>query len=377
MYAAEWGQVRIAKAMNNAPAYAAQNREFFGGQRVPPPRRRTGSWSPTAVREMLYRRLYRGEIVWGQTTHIDRDGRAGVRTSRPASEWIVIPAPELKIIDDELWDAVHARLHAAKEHYLRDGRGKLWGKPDARREGNFLLTSMARCGVCGWKLSVLGGRRRVYGCSHAWRRGVCANHLKQPVELVDTAFLRALERDVLTPERFRYALACGVEHLRQEMAHDPNRRPALERERTALTVRIGRMVAAIGEGQGPAALVEEIATAEARVKEIEEDLGRLATLPALEALDLAQMEDAVAAQLSRFAELIRGNIPRARQALKKLLVDAVDFTPVTTLDGQQTYSFKGDLTYGAVLHEVIYMRGVPRGIRTPVLGLKGRRPRPD
>jgi hypothetical protein len=52
------------------------------------------------------------------------------------------------------------------------------------------------------------------------------------------------ERDVLTPERFRYALACGVEHLRQEIAYEPNRRPALERERTALTVRIARMVAA-------------------------------------------------------------------------------------------------------------------------------------
>jgi len=26
---------------------------------------------------------------------------------------------------------------------------------------------------------------------------------------------------------------------------------------------------------------------------------------------------------------------------------------------------------------LVYVRGVPRGIRTPVLGLKGRRPRPD
>jgi len=136
----------------------------------------------------------------------------------------------------------------------------------------------------------------------------------------------------------------------------------LERERDGLTRKIARLVAAIGEGNGSATLVQEIAKAEARVKEIEAGLARLATLPALEALDLAKMEAAIAAQLSRFAELIRGNIPRARQALRKLLVDPIDFTPVTTDDGEQTYAFKGELTYGAVLQEVIYMRGVPRGI---------------
>ncbi len=292
MYAAGWGLIRIAKAMNNTPAYSAQNREFFGGQRVPPPRRRTGSWSPTAIREMLYRRLYHGEIVWGQTTHTDRDGRAGLRIPLAQSEWLIIPAPDLKIIADDLWNAVQARLQAAQAHFLRDGRGKLWSKPDLRREGQYLLTGLARCGVCGWKLSVLGGHRRVYGCSHSLKRGVCENRLMQPVDMVDTAFLRALEREVLTPERFRFALECGVNHLRKEMTQQPNRRPALERERAALAAKIARMVAAIGDGNGPSALVQEIAKA-----------GGQAEASTVDALDSTSVEEHLRGVVSKAGRL--------------------------------------------------------------------------
>ena len=377
MYAAGWGMTRIAKAMNGVPAYAEQNREYFGGKRVPPPRNRTGSWAPAAIREILYRRLYHGEIVWGKSTHIDRDGRAGVAVRRDERDWLVRPAPELQIVDDDLWAAVQARLRVANENYLRDCRGKLWGKPDIRNEGRYLLTGLARCGVCGWNMAVLGGVRRVYGCSHSFKRGVCSNDLTQRVDLVDSAFLAALGKEVLVPERFRYALTCGIERIKEELEQAPDRRPTLERERATLVRKVERMVAAIGDGRGPAALVQEIAKAEARIKEIDQELGRLAAAPALERLDVSEFEEGIADQLSRFSDLLRGNVPRARQALKKLLADRVEFAPAVLENGDRTYAFKGELSYGAVLREAIYLRGVPSGIRTRVLGLKGRRPRPD
>lgn len=377
MYAAGWGMTRIAKTMNGVPAFAEPSREFFGGKRVSPPRNRTGSWSPPAIREILHRRLYHGEIVWGKTTHTDRNGRAGVVVRRDERDWQTQQAEELKIVDDTLWDAVQARLRASNEKFLRDSRGKLWGKPEMRLEGRYLLSGLARCGVCGWNLAVLGGVRRVYGCTHSFKRGVCANDLTQRVDLVDTAFLAAIEKDVLTPERFRYALACGMERVKEELAQAPDRRPTLERERAGLARKVERMVAAIGDGRGPAALVQEIERAERRLKEIDAELARLAAAPVLAHLDVSEFEEAIAAQLSRFGDLMRGNIPRARQALKKLLVDRVVFTPAVLENGDRTFAFKGDLTYGAVLREAIYPSGVPSGIRTRVVGLKGRCPRPD
>ncbi len=372
MYAAGWGMTKIAKAMNGVPAFAEQNREFFGGQRVPPPRKRTGSWSPTMVREMLIRPLYHGEVVWGQTTRIDKDGRAGLRIPRGKDGWVLVPAPELQIVPDDLWEAVQERLKTMRETYLRDVRGKLWAKPDLRRAGRYLLTDLAKCGCCGWNLAVIGNTPRMYGCAHHSKRGVCGNNLRQSVALVEAAFLGALERECLTPERFAYALRCGVERVQEQASRRADYGPTLERERASLLRKIQRMVEAIGDGQGPASLVQEISKAEARVKVIERELARLAAIPSLEALGSAHVEDAVAEQLSRFTDLLGGNGPRGRQALKKLLVDEVLFTPIDIGSSRQTYEFKGELSYGAIVRETIYLESVPSGIRWPLEGRDSR-----
>lgn len=65
-------------------------------------------------------------------------------------------------------------------------------------------------------------------------------------------------------------------------------------------------------------------------------------------LDLKGLEGEVAGRLARFSDLLKGNVPRARQALKKLLADRMEGTP-TEVDGQRVYRFTGELRYGAVL----------------------------
>src|SRR5262245_37629848 len=60
MCASGMGLTRMAKALN--------------AERVPPPRGDGKGWAPTAIREMLYRPLYRGEIVWNKSQKINRGG---------------------------------------------------------------------------------------------------------------------------------------------------------------------------------------------------------------------------------------------------------------------------------------------------------------
>ena len=188
----------------------------------------------------------------------------------------------------------------------------------------------------------MGGAPRYYGCREAHSRGTCDNRLTQRVAVVDAAFLACLEREVLTPERFRYAVACGVERVRERLAQEPDQARTLEQEKATLQRKIERMVAAIGDGKGPAALVQEIDRAEARVHEIEAELARLAAAPALTALDPGMIEEAVAAQLARFQDLIMSNVSIARQALKKLLLHPMAFTAVEEAgNGRMTYEFAG------------------------------------
>jgi hypothetical protein len=374
------GLIAIAKTMNGTPGYVAEGRKHFGGRIVPPPRHGTGSWSPAAVRSILYRPIYRGELVWGLTTKTDRGGRAGISV-KADREPLRVAAPALRIVDDALWAAAHRRLTATAEAYLRDARGRLLGKPDRpdlRGEGGYLLSSLAQCASCGENLVVVGGRERRYGCSGYIRRGVCTNDLRQPVTDVDASFLAALEREVMTPVHVRYTAERAVARLRERLAKDPECCPALERERKGLAQKIEHWAEAVGGDRALAAVYNpKIKAAQGRLEAIAAELARLEAAPAVADLDLRRLEAEVAGQVSRFTDLLKGNPSRARQALKKLLTDRVTFTP-TEAEGKRVYAFKGVLSYGAMLEYVTNGPRRPppprRALRAPVLSHRSDQP---
>jgi len=63
--------------------------------------------------------LYVGKVVWNRSRKVldPETGKRVIRV-RPQSEWVWRDVPELRIIPDDLWQAVQARLdgqrHAAK-----------------------------------------------------------------------------------------------------------------------------------------------------------------------------------------------------------------------------------------------------------------------
>jgi site-specific DNA recombinase len=113
-YAAGHGITRIAKALN--------------ADGIAPPRTRRLGWAPTAVREILYRDLYRGLIVWDKLQKVVKRGTK-TRRARPESEWTRVEAPALRIVDDALWDQVRERLDANQASYARVAGGKLRARP--------------------------------------------------------------------------------------------------------------------------------------------------------------------------------------------------------------------------------------------------------
>ena len=113
--AAGSGKVAIAKRLN--------------AEAAPAPRAQQGrphAWAPSSVRAVLYRELYRGEIVWNRTKKRDTWG-VKCQRPRPESEWLRVPAPALRIVDEALWDAAHARLAATRQTYLRTQGGRCGG----------------------------------------------------------------------------------------------------------------------------------------------------------------------------------------------------------------------------------------------------------
>jgi len=223
MCASDMGLTRIAKTLN--------------AEGVPPPRHANG-WAPSAIREMLYRSLYKGELVWGKHQKIMRGGTKKLRR-RPEAEWLHLEAPELQIVSAETWEAAHARLERARTTFARsprDGR-LLVGRPAVRDfDSPYLLSGIAKCASCGGSLVGITRdfkrtRKALYGCDRYHKRGptVCRNSLLIRQERLDQVVLQAIA-DALDERILARAVEKALERLRSGQDRLLDRRAAIERE---------------------------------------------------------------------------------------------------------------------------------------------------
>ena len=94
----------------------------LNAEKVSPPRPRAtaahATWAPTAVREMLRRDLYAGRVIWNRSRFIKVPGtNKRVARPRPRSEWQISERPDLRIVSDELWQAVQLRQARMQQLY--------------------------------------------------------------------------------------------------------------------------------------------------------------------------------------------------------------------------------------------------------------------
>jgi site-specific DNA recombinase len=363
------GLTRIAKALN--------------AEGVPPPRHARG-WAPTAIREILYRPLYRGEIVWNKLKKIIRGGTKK-RIRRPPAEWVHCAAPALRIIPADLWQAAHARLDQARHVFARAlARRQCLGQPpQLDLESPFLLSGMARCAVCGGAIiamSRLRGTQREhrYGCSYHHKRGttICANGVQIRQDLLDHAVLQSI-CELLDRRIVEAAVSKALARLRADYEGELGRRAAIERELSHLEAREQHLVEAIKQGEAMEPLVAALKAEEERKKALVAELDGLADRAKVPSLDSARLKRNLMARVADLQSLLTRHTPQARQMLRKLLMGRLTLTPYEEA-GSSWYRFEGQGTYGWLLagESLTTSNGVPSGIRTRVIGLKGRCPRP-
>ena len=102
---------------------------------------------------------------------------------RPEAEWLRVLVPELRIIDEALWPAAHAKIAAHRTLYRSATKGLRGGRPHVYVESKYLLPGLATCAYCGGGLTVRtdnhgskGARRRAffYACTSHYNRGPAA-----------------------------------------------------------------------------------------------------------------------------------------------------------------------------------------------------------
>src|SRR5207245_2889554 len=133
----------------------------LNADRIPGPGGRP--WGDTTVRGhalrgtgILHNELYIGRLVWNRQRYV-KDPRTGKRLARlnPTSGWLITEVPQLRIVEDALWQQTQARLGAIHRSpgVAKARATEFW----LHRRARHLLTGLVHCGVCGAPLTA-GGR---------------------------------------------------------------------------------------------------------------------------------------------------------------------------------------------------------------------------
>ena len=359
------GFTRIAKALNR--------------DGVMPPRGDGRGWAPTAVREMLYRPLYRGQIVWNKRQKIDRGGTKKQRR-RPPEEWIQLDAPELRIVPEDMWEAAHTRLEQAREAFARArGSGQLLGRPSRLdMDSPYLLTGMARCARCGGAMIAMTrshGKKRghFYGCAYNHKRGaaVCSNDVQIRQDVLDLALLDAISR-ALDERIVEAAIDEALQRLRSGRAQQLDRRTQIERELSLIEGKQRYLVQGITRGESMDPLLAAMREEEHRKKFLVAELATLAELEKVASLDAERIKRELRSRAADIRGLLGRHLPQTRQILRKLVVGRVECEPFEDGD-RRGYRVSGQGTYARLLPggECATSIGGSNGIRTRVSALRG------
>jgi site-specific DNA recombinase len=304
----------------------------------------TKLWNDTTIRGHLKRgtgvinnELYLGRLVWNRL-HYVKDPSTGKRVSRlnPESDWIVTAVPELRIIDDELWQAVKAKQReiaekfvnvtaAIREHHSNKGL-------NSARRPKSLFSGLVFCGWCDGPCSLRSADRFV--CSAHVGNGSCSNGRTLPRSEIEQRVLEGLKDRLLAPEVVAEAMRAYAEETnrlnRERRANGDTWRAELAK----IERQIQGMVEAIKEGMFQRTMIAAMDALEARKAELSALLAEASTdtpdiLPSvaqLYAKKVAHLTEALNRPEDRAeaAQALRGLIERivVRPGAKRGQIDA-------------------------------------------------------
>ena len=204
---------------------------------------RAGTWavsalygSPNKGSGVLNNELYVGRYIWNRSQWVkDPDTGKRQRLVRPREEWLVEERPELRIVSDDLWEAVRTRMDGTRLSNGSKGKG---ARPKT------LLGGLMKCGYCGG--SMIAVSKYEYGCTAHKDRGdaVCGG-ISVSRQTTDRRMLTVLREDLLQPASI-IEIRQQVQALLADMVRKANSDAiSAKGELTEVEREIGRLVDAI------------------------------------------------------------------------------------------------------------------------------------
>lgn len=251
-------------------------------EQTPPPRahtlhRRKG-WVASTVRDILHNTAYVGAWVFKRREWLRVPGTDKRRPrERPSAEIMRFDRPELRIIPQETWDAVHERLKIVRATYTQGPDGQPKGKAAPGRQNRYVFSGLLICDACSTPMVIVGGSTtRYYRCGDAHKRRTCPNRasIKEPV--VSARLLAAIHGSLATPEGIAYVRERLAERLGTK-AHEVRVELDERRERLVRTrQRIDRLTDLIADGERSEALLQKLRDLEGQARDEQATMATLA-----------------------------------------------------------------------------------------------------
>ena len=227
------GTLAIVKDLNRegelGPTGGAQNLSSVVGS----PKRRNG---------LLNNELYRGTIVYNRQRFI-KDPSTGKRVSRPnpESEWQRQDVPELRIVDEDVWQ---------RAQRLRESRG---GPQIHKQRGpQRLLSGLVYGGCCGAKYNI--ATKDFLRCSAKTNSGTCDGSRLVRMTEVEQRVLSSIERHLLTDEMFDAAVSAYRDEFVRAQGDRDSMRIRLESEAAEVQKKFDRLLRLVEDGHADPAM---------------------------------------------------------------------------------------------------------------------------
>ena len=271
---------------------------------------------------ILNNELYVGRLVWNRLRYL-KDPETGKRISQPnsANDWVVHDLPELRIVDQDLWERVKARQRNVKRGTRPDVHGDLPVR--ARRRPKYLFSGLMRCGCCGGAYTKISAH--LFGCATARNKGTCTNRVNIRTDALEGAVLDGLRAQLMDPDLFKeFVLEFTREFNRLTSSRD-SRTDAAKSDLAKVERRIRKLVDAIADGAPARALKDELLSLERRQDDLTSEIANARAPAPVMHPNLAEVYRRKVADLNAVLEVEATRAEAIEQV--RALVQTITITP--------------------------------------------------
>ncbi len=288
---------------------------LLNNDRIPSPHAgcgsRSGLWQPSTIRCLLRNSKYTGKWEYNKTRWV-RKSCKGKRRSlpNPPEQWERFESEELRIVSDELFEAVNTRVQ--KQRRSRSGNKK------------YLLSGLVVCAECGGSMDVVNsGRYSYYICRAARSQGpqACKNKRRVSRQAVESGLLAEIRRALLAPAaseilvqeiNAKLALRCGV---------DQSRVTNLKVQEEQLCKQIERLLDSLESGAELQSIKSRLEQRESELAQVKIELtGTAARESRMTEISASWLQEKLVG-LSSYLSEYQDKVPLIRNELRRLFPD--------------------------------------------------------